>query len=187
MNEKIIFYREWFPLDKKEFRIMAMLADKGKFKGNLSDMCRYFSLSLQQKNRKTLQESINKLNNGNWITVERCGNTYNLNAIPKETKIRIPRKWLRTLQNHEYSSESVSWEALLKVLLWIHNNKRDVITNAEISADLKISISTICAAKNVLKNDYEAIRSKKISEKIDEDFFKTIGQQIQACAWWNSK
>lgn len=185
MNEKIIFYREWFPLDKKEFRIMAMLADKGSFKGNLSNMCRYFSLSPQQKNRNNLRTSIKYLNDGKWITAEKCGNTYCLKLIPKAEEIRIPRKWLTELRKHNYSSESVSWEAILKVLLWIHNNKNDIITNTDISNDLNISISTICAAKKVLKNEYEAIRVRKVSEKINEDFFMTIGQELHACAWWN--
>ena len=45
MKDKITFYAEWLPLDKKEFRILAMLADTGVFIGNLSDICRYFNLT----------------------------------------------------------------------------------------------------------------------------------------------
>lgn len=44
--ENVAFYREWLPLNKKEFRILAMLADfGGEYHGNLTDMCRYFSVS----------------------------------------------------------------------------------------------------------------------------------------------
>ena len=49
--ENVAFYREWLPLNKKEFRILAMLADfGGEYHGNLTDMCRYFSVSPQHKN-----------------------------------------------------------------------------------------------------------------------------------------
>ena len=42
--ENVAFYREWLPLNKKEFRILAMLADfGGEYHGNLTDMCRYIS------------------------------------------------------------------------------------------------------------------------------------------------
>lgn len=56
--ERIVFYAEWLPLQKKDFRIMAMLADVGEFKGNLSDLCRYFSLNPQQTHRTALRASI---------------------------------------------------------------------------------------------------------------------------------
>ena len=41
--EEIVFYESWFPLDKKHFRILAMLADKGNFQGSLAQMCRNLS------------------------------------------------------------------------------------------------------------------------------------------------
>ena len=52
--DDITFYKAWLRLDKKEFRILAMLADQGEFSGNLSDLCRYFSLSPQTRNRTQL-------------------------------------------------------------------------------------------------------------------------------------
>ena len=30
MDDRITLYREWLPLEKKQFRILAMLADKGE-------------------------------------------------------------------------------------------------------------------------------------------------------------
>lgn len=37
--ENVAFYREWLPLNKKEFRILAMLADfGGEYHGNLTDI-----------------------------------------------------------------------------------------------------------------------------------------------------
>ena len=37
--ETAVFYLEWLGLDKSLFRILAMLADVGQFRGNLSDLC----------------------------------------------------------------------------------------------------------------------------------------------------
>ena len=73
--EKITFYREWLPLDKKDFRILALLADKGMFQGNLSDLCRYFSLNPQQRNRNQIRESIQRLKKAKMIVSEVKGNT----------------------------------------------------------------------------------------------------------------
>ena len=54
--ENVAFYREWLPLNKKEFRILAMLADfGGEYHGNLTDMCRYFSVSPQHKKQSVVQ------------------------------------------------------------------------------------------------------------------------------------
>ena len=80
----IVFFREWFPLPKGEFRIMAMLAEKGQFRGNLSDLCRYFSVSPQTKSRRALKNQISELEKKGFITVQKTRNTYTLKAIPKE-------------------------------------------------------------------------------------------------------
>lgn len=183
--KNIFFYREWLPLDKKEFRILAMLADKGKFKGNLSDMCRYFSLDPQTRTRIQLRESIQKLSDQGLIVQESSGNTYTLRAIPKVEKIEMPRKWLTLLRQHHYSSESVSWEAIVKVWLWLSACGGDqVITNDMLAEDLKISVSTVIAAKNVLQNEFAAITKEYVSEKHGEEFFVRIGQKINVAAWW---
>lgn len=119
MDERIVFYREWLPLDKKEFRILAMLADQGEFCGNLSDLCNYFSLSPQQRNRNTLRTSIEQLAASGFITYTTKGRSYHIKVIPKAKEIRLCREWLRRLISHDYSSENVAWEQVLKVLLWI--------------------------------------------------------------------
>jgi len=49
MKRMMNFYREWLALDKGEFRIMALLADKKQYTGYLSGICRYFGTSSQTK------------------------------------------------------------------------------------------------------------------------------------------
>lgn len=182
--EKVIFYREWFPLQKQEFRIMAMLADVGVFEGNLSDLCRYFSLSPQTRNRNQLRSSIEYLQSQGFIKCEAKGRKFIIKAVPKEHEIEMQREWMAHLKNHDYSSESVAWEQVLKEYLWITDNKSPIVTNAEIAADLGVSTSTLGYAKNVLEHEYNAITRKKVSEKIGEDAFRSIGQELSAAAWW---
>ena len=183
--DNMIFYEEWLTLDKKDFRILAMLAANGKFQGNLSDLCRYFSLDPQQRNRNQLKESIQRLCDQSLIECQMSGRTYLIQAIPKDKEIKIPQEWFETLRRHDYTSEAVSWEAPLKVLLWIIDNRSPVITNQRIANDLAISVSTVGYAKNVLEREYNAIIRKRVSEKIGEHTFFVVGQELTACAWWS--
>lgn len=185
--ERIIFYREWLPLQKQEFRILAMLADLGEFRGNLSDLCRYFSLTPQSRNRNQLKASIEALQSLGFIETESCGRCLIIKAVPKEQKIEMPREWMELLKNHDYSSESVAWEQVLKVYLWISQNEAPIVTNDEIAAALNISTSTLGYAKNVLEYEYAAITRKKVSEKVGDNAFRTIGQELAAGAWWEKK
>ena len=129
MMDDAIFYREWLPLDKKEFRILAMLADyDGEYHGNLTDMCRYFSISAQQKTRTALREAIQNLTEHNFIESSLSGRTFHLRLIPTDNEISLPRNWLTRLRQHKYSADSVSWEVIVKVILWLEENGQDVIT-----------------------------------------------------------
>jgi len=58
--EKIVFFWEWLRLPKEEFNILMMLADMGGcFKGNLSDMCRYFRVDPgNSKNKAPMRTAI---------------------------------------------------------------------------------------------------------------------------------
>lgn len=183
------FFREWLPLTKSDFRILAMLADKGDFEGNLSDLCRCFSLDPQTKNRNKLKESILRLSAAGLILHKEKGRTHQLTLVPQTQSIEFPRTWYEILRQHDYTSESVSWEAVIKVALWIQENQLPVVTNDMIAQDLRISVGTIGSAKNVLEREYQAITRKKVSEKIGEDLqgqalYRTIGQELKSCAWW---
>ena len=183
--EQAIFYREWLPLPKAEFNILAMLAEQGgTFSGNYSDMCGYLGVTSQSRNRQALQTAINNLTSKDFITHESRGRTQILKVIPKATEIALPRLWVQSVIRHDYSSESVAFAQVLKVFAWICNNEMPVVTNDEIAADLNISPSTVVSAKNVLEREYENITKKRISEKLGENFFRNLGQELRTSAWW---
>ena len=94
---------------------------------------------------------------------------------------------MERIKAHDYSSEDVAWEQVLKVYLWIAGNTEPVVTNQMIAADLGTSISTIGYAKNVLQREYEAITRRKVSDKLGDGSFRTIGQELAAVAWWSAE
>ena len=183
--EEVIFYKEWLPLPKAEFNVLAMIAEQGgSFTGNYSDMCRYLGVDPQSRNRNTLSAAIEELTKNRFITQESRGRTLNLTVIPKATEIRLPRLWVQSVIQHDYSSEAVAFAPVLKVFIWIVHNDLSVVTNSMIAEDLNVSVSTVVNAKNVLEREYENITKRKISEKIGNDIFRNLGQELAAGAWW---
>ena len=183
--EKTVFYKEWLPLPKAEFNILAMLAEQGgSFSGTYADMMRYLNITPQSRNRKSLQAAIESLTSKGFITKETSGRTQTLKVIPKATGITLPRLWVQSVMKHNYSSESVAAAQVLKVFLWIAQNNQNIVTNNMIADALGVSVSTVVSAKNVLEREYENITKRKVSEKCG-DVFRSIGQELAAGAWWN--
>lgn len=186
----LVFYREWFPLPKGEFRILAMLADKGQFSGNLSDLCRYFFVNPQTATRNRLANQINSLEEQGYIKVKRKGRTYTLTAIPKARIIKIAREHYELIRTRTRTpdGESVAWENVLKVYLWAwENNFDNIITNQMIQDDLLLSAGVICSAKNVLDREFGAIHRQKVSKLTSDGEIYTIGQNIGASAFWDTE
>ena len=182
--EKIVFYNEWLPLPKAEFNILTMVAEQGgSYSGNYSDMCRYLSVTPQSRNIAPLRSAIESLTSKGFLSCDTRGRTHHLKVIPKETEVQLPKVWVQSVIRHDYSSENVAFAPVLKVFLWIMQNRMEVVTNAMIAAELGISESTICSAKNVLQKEYENIARKKVSQKWG-DGFRTLGQELAANAWW---
>ena len=186
----LVFYKEWFPLPKGEFRILAMLADKGQFSGNLSDLCRYFFVNPQTATRNKLANQINSLEEQGYIKVKRKGRTYTLTAIPKARIIKIAREHYELIRTRTRTpdGESVAWENVLKVYLWaLENNFDNIITNQMIQDDLLLSAGVICSAKNVLDREFGAIHRQKVSKLTSDGEIYTIGQNIGASAFWDTE
>ena len=184
MIEYSIFYDDWLPLPKAEFNVLAMVAEQGGiYAGNLSDMCRYLSVTPQSRNRNQLRSAIESLTSKGFLSCDTRGRTHHLKVIPKETEVKLPKIWVQSVIQHDYSSESVAFAPVLKVFLWILQNRMKVVTNAMIAAELDISESTVCSAKNVLQYEYENISKRKISQKWG-DGFRSLGQELAASAFW---
>ena len=185
MNE-VIFFREWLHLPKAEFNLLAMIAEQGgSFSGNYSEMCRYLGVTPQDRNRTAIRNAIESLVSQGYISRKSHGRPHHLTVIPKATEIRLPRPWVQSVIQHDYSSEAVAFAHVLKVFIWIAHNDLSVVTNGMIAEDLNVSVSTVVSAKNVLEREYQNITKRKVSEKLGEDFFRTLGQELAAGAWWS--
>ena len=182
MKKNVKFYREWLPLPKDQFRILLHLARFGSFSGNLSDLCRYFSLNPQTKNRNNVRNAIEALAASGMIEYTKDGRTYDLQLIPKEKEINLPCAWVDEFTSKPFSA-SISAETLIKVLLWLQDNGTAVFTNADLAAELNISTTTIVIAKKVLANDFEAILKEYVTTKIAEGVYRREGQIVTLSAW----
>lgn len=181
-NNELTFYLEWIELDKKEFRILAMLSDKGTFEGTLADICRYLGLSIQQRNRVKITESINKLADRRFIRSQTQGRQLHLSVIPQITKIHVPRDAYERIQTHNYSSRSVSWEATLKVLLWLTNRRGVLHTDRDIAEAINMSVDAVSDAKHVLEAEIKNIYREVSRANVDGIWYR-IGQRIDVNAW----
>ena len=179
------FYSEWLGVEKNQFRILSLLAPTGEFRGNLTDMCEKLDISTQTRNRNILRSNIKELADGGYITCNQSGRTYNLTASPKGTVIEIPTEWLDRIMSHNYSSENVSWQAVLKVFLWIMiNSQEPVVTRSEIADSVNIGVDTVTSALNVLENEYNAIIRNKVTKQVENGEYRCIGLEIRPSAWW---
>ena len=185
-NEKITYYYDWLTLDKKEFHILSMLADVGEFNGNLSDICNYFHISVQQNHRETIKKSIETLTDGGYITSNKSGNAYTIRVVPKDNEIKIYRKWVHRIMNRKNKEPSVAWEQVLKLyLLYSFIGQEQLVTDAILASHLNTSESTISSAKKVLSQEFAAIIQEVVHEKRAENYFVTLGHEVQLTAWWN--
>lgn len=186
--EKIVFFWEWLRLPKEEFNILMMLADNGgSFRGNLSDMCRYFRVDPgNSKNKTPLKNAIDSLTAKGFITSQLKGYTYSLQVIPKEEKVELLRKWVDPILQADHFSESVAKAPVIKSLIWISQNSYSkVVTNDQIVPDLNISVSTFGSAKNVLEKDFRVIMRELEQVTLPNGEKRNIGQRLGVPADWS--
>lgn len=184
-NRTLTFFAEWLSLPKEQFRILVMLADVGAFRGTLSDMCRYFSVDPQTHSRNRLRAAIDELACHGVIQITRTGRTYQMKIIPKAERITMPAEWVARIRRHEYNSEDVAWEIVLKAQLWLMQNTKDVVvTNEELATAIDISVSQVVAAMNVLKSEFQAF-IKDYAYWSFGNTFRRKGQIIDMSAWWS--
>ena len=184
-NRLLTFFAEWLSLPKEQFRILVMLADVGAFRGNLSDLCRYFSVDPQDYHRRRIRAAIEELTRHGYIQSARTGNTYQMALVPKEDEITMPADWVARIRRHEYYTENVAWEIVLKVQLWLSLYAECEITNPEIAAGINTSVSQIVAAKNILEHEYQAFIKEYVYWNTG-DCFRRKGQIINMSAWWKT-
>lgn len=135
-------------------------------------MCDFLGVaSRNSRTNNKIRDAIDALENDGLLKKIVDGRTFTLTLSKKAEKqrrvIRIRNEWVMIAKNYANlpdKSESVSWENLLKVWLFLldYCNPQSLpVTNMEISEKLGMAPGTVRSARRALENDIEAIKSKK--------------------------
>ena len=153
-------------------------------------MCEFFGIaSGDSRNNRNIKEAISKLEQDGLLRQIRDGQVYTLTLSRKAERqkkvIRIQKDWIEIAKRHRSSNTnvSVSWMNLLKVWLFLIDNKKEIITNCKIAETLNVSISTVKNAKHILLNELSAICSKRITKKSADGAYRCLGSTIDVKAW----
>ena len=189
MDSKVTFYRVWLSLPKQDFRILALLADKGgHFQGSLADMCRCLNVATgQSKTNTALRASIETLTSMGYITHQKKGNTYTLDLIPKGEVVDVFRQWVEdVIYVKGFDGESIAWEQVLKMLIWVYGqNGLEWTTAAAIGEEFGVSADVVGAAYRVLDRQFRSIARTPEKYKTFNGEFRTAGQYFQGCLPWS--
>lgn len=196
----IVFSKNWLSIAATDFRILAAIAylssDGIHYQGTINSLCEFFKLSKQTNNRKKIIASIENLVNHGIITYTVNKKIYDLKIIApitEEEKIFIHKDWMLIARDYKVENKSVYWVEVLKVWLFILQNKKDLIKRWEMATRLGVSESTITRAKAILK-DADIIFTKNIYEitvlENGEKTYFCLGQHIETSAFisdttWN--
>lgn len=145
--------QEWISTENYDFKILVMIAclaqEKLAFRGKLKDMCEFLGIKDDSHNRAKIKEVIERLEKQGDIKVIQEKHFWVLyltsQAERKPKIIRIKNEYINTIKQYkaENKNDSVGWENILKVLvfLWTTDNTT-VYTQEEIANAVKTSSAT---------------------------------------------
>ena len=186
-SQEAEFEKEWLSMEKYDFKILtliAVLAQNGlAYRGKLKDMCEFLGVANQTNNKNKIKEAVNNLHKEGYIYFIKDGQTYTLTLQVKAEKdrqiIRIKKQWINMVRD----TKGASWDTILRVWLYLIDNSKEVIRNADIATDLNMSISTVKRVKSVLVDELHAIKCTNKAKKIGPDTYIRLGQTIDTFAW----
>jgi len=121
-------------------------------------MCEFFGVrSGDSRNNKNIRDAIAKLEAGGLLKQIIDGRTFTLTLSKKGEQrkrvISIQKEWVEIAKNYkaEDPDHSISWMNLLKVWLYLIDNKKEIIKTSEIAEALGISSSTV-AFQNIVES-----------------------------------
>lgn len=183
----------WLTVKNYEFKILVMIACLAEnhlaFRGKLKDMCEFLGVGSTTSNRNKIKEAIAELETKKDIIVVREGQTWTLTltnkCFSKDRTKKIRNTYIKAIQNYnpvDKNNDSVSWENILKVLVYLCADKREVKRYDEIAKALGIGKDTVRNAVLALdKIDFcdISINRKLAWFKSQEGEFKINGQKIE--------
>lgn len=191
MEDEALIDKDWITVENYQFKILVMVAVLAEnhlaYRGKLSDMCNFLGVSAQTKNKEKIKEAIQKLEENGDVKVIKEGYTWTITlSVKAERKskiITLRKKWIKLIQNYktEDKNESVAWENILKVLVYLCADNKEIRTYQEIADDLNVSSSivkySIKALDNIKFRDIELCREIKYFKNNDKFYAK--GQEMK--------
>ena len=183
---------DWLTVKNYEFKILVMIACLAEnhlaFRGKLKDMCEFLGVGNTVSNTTKIKEAITALINKGDIKVLQEGYTWTLTlsvkAERKQKIIKIKNAYVQAIQNYvpEEKDNSVSWENILKVLVYLCADKREVKRYDEIAKALGIAEKTAKKAVKALVNiDFTDmyVKRKLAWFKENDNDYKVIGNHYE--------
>lgn len=182
--------KDWLTVQNYQFKILVMIAVLAEnhlaYRGKLKDMCEFLGVQAVTTNRNKIKDAIQKLKDKGDILVLQEGQTWTLTlsvkAERKQKVIRIRNAWVNLIKQYQAPKDaSVSWENILKVLVYLIADKKEVKTYKEIAAELGVDEKTVERAVKALDGiDFGdvTITRKLAWFKNQKDEYKVKGQRI---------
>lgn len=184
---------DWLTVKKYQFKILVMIACLAEnhlaFRGKLKDMCDFLGIESCSKNRNTVKEAINALVEKGDLKVLQEGQTWTLTLSVKAEKkqkiIKIKNAYIQAIRSYEpvdKENDSVGWENILKVLVYLCADKREVIRYKDIGTALGFSKDTAERAVKALVNiDFGdmCVKKKLAWLKENDNDYKVIGNRYE--------
>lgn len=183
----------WLTVKNYEFKILVMIAclaeNKLAFRGKLKDMCEFLAVGNTTSNRDKIKEAITALEAKGDIIVLQEGHTWTLTltnkCFSKERTKKIRNAYVMAIQSYkpvDRDNDSVSWWNILKVLVYLCADKREIKKYSEIANALGISKETaeraVRALVNIEFNDL-SVKKKLAWFKTQEGEFKVNGNKYE--------
>jgi hypothetical protein len=183
---------DWLTVKNYEFKILVMIACLAEnhlaFRGKLKDMCEFLGVSNQISNTNKIKEAIASLEAKGDIKTLQEGYTWTLTlSVKAERKDKIKRiknAYIKAIQSYEPEDkeDSVAWENILKVLVYLCADKREVKRYDEIAKALGIAEKTakraVKALVNIEFNDL-SVKRKLAWFRTNDGDFKVIGNKYE--------
>jgi hypothetical protein len=183
----------WLTVKNYEFKLLVMIACLAEnhlaYRGKLKDMCEFLGVGNSTPNRNKIKEAIAALSEKGDIIVLQEGHTWTLTltnkCFSKDRVKKIRNTYIQAIQNYQpvdKNNDSVSWWNVLKVLVYLCADKREVKRYDEIATALGIGRDTVrnavLALDRIEFNDM-SIKRKLAWFKTQEGEFKINGQKIE--------
>lgn len=183
---------DWLTVKNYEFKMLVMIACLAEnhlaFRGKLKDMCEFLGVSNQANNTKKIQEAISALEAKGDIIILKEGYTWTLtlsNKANRKDKVkRIKNAYISAIKAYKAADneDSVDWENILKVLVYLCADKREVKRYDEIAKALGLTEKTtkraVKALVNIEFNDL-SVKKKLAWFKNNDGDFKVIGNKYE--------